>query len=188
VISGPRAGWRGRCVAPSGVKLKIAAGALYAALLAMAALAYADEPKGFRDVPWGASEDTLRFRIPIQSCDVIDPTVDFGSRRCRAAGSVTFGKVTPNAVFFYFRNDMLVAWQITTAPRFRETVAKSLLAQYGKPTMVYKGDHVTWSGATSDLEFVGGWGQDSLVAVTKAELATRDVERQERTRRAKRAR
>jgi len=167
------------------VKLKIAAGALYAALLAMAALAYAEEPKGFRDVPWGASEDTLRFRLPIQSCDVIDSSVDFGSRRCRAAGSVTFGKVTPNAVFFYFRNDMLVAWQITTAPRFRETVAKSLLAKYGTPTTVYEGNHVTWRGPTSDLEFVGGPGYDSLVAVTNAELATRDAERQERARRAK---
>jgi hypothetical protein len=168
----------------SAVKLKIAAGALYAALLAVAALAYAEEPKGFRDVPWGASEDTLRFRIPIQSCDVIDPAVDFGSRRCRAKTSVTFGKVTPNAVFFYFRNDMLVAWQITTAPRFRETVAKSLLAKYGTPTIVYKGSHVTWKGATSDLDFVGGPGQDSLVAVTKAELVARETERQERARRA----
>ena len=168
------------------MRVKIAAGALYAALLAMAALVYAEEPKGFRDVPWGASEDTLRFRVPIQSCDVIDPTVDFGSRRCRAAGSVTFGKVTPNAVFFYFRNGMLVAWQITTAPRFRETVAKSLLAKYGAPTTVYKGDHVSWRGSTSDLEFVGGAGQDSLVAVTKAELATREAERQERARRAAR--
>jgi hypothetical protein len=167
------------------VKLKITTGVLYAALLAVTAYAYAtEEPKGFRDVPWGASEDTLRFRIPIQSCDVIDPTVDFGSRRCRAAGSVTFGKVIPNAVFFYFRNDMLVAWQITTSPRFRETVAKSLVAKYGKPTMVYKGNHVSWRGATSDLEFVGGPGTDSLVAVTKGELATREAERQERARRA----
>src|SRR2546428_555215 len=89
--------------------MKIIASALYAVILAVAAIAHADEPKGFRDVPWGASEDTLRLRIPTQSCDVIDPTVDFGTRRCRAAGNVTFGKVTPNAVFFYFRNDMLVS-------------------------------------------------------------------------------
>ena len=84
--------------------MKIIAGVLYAAILAVAALAHADEPKafpepkGFRDVPWGASEDTLRFRIPTQSCAVIDPSVDFGTLRCRAAGNVTFGKVTPNAV------------------------------------------------------------------------------------------
>src|SRR5438128_6819460 len=164
--------------------MKIIAGALYAAVLAVAAIAHADEPKGFRDVPWGASEDTLRFRIPTQSCAVIDPSVDFGTLRCRAAGNVTFGKVTPNAVFFYFRNDMLVAWRITAHPRFRETLAKSLMKQYGKPTIVYKGDHVTWKGGTSDLDFVGGTVQDTIVAVTKAELVTREAERQERARKA----
>jgi hypothetical protein len=164
--------------------MKIVAGALYAAILAVAAFAHADEPKGFRDVPWGASEDTLRFRIPTQSCDVIDPSVDFGTRRCRAASSVTFGKVTPNTVFFYFRNDMLVAWQITTHTRFRQTLARSLLQQYGKPTIVYKGDHVTWRGPTSDLDFVGGAVQDTILAVTKAELVTREAERHERAKRA----
>src|SRR2546425_7732516 len=44
------------------------------------------------------------------------------------------------ALPIYFRNDMLVAWQITAHPRFRETLAKSLMKQYGKPTVVYKGD------------------------------------------------
>ena len=169
---------------------KIVAGALYAALLAIAALAYADEghgfpePNRFRDVPWGASEETLRFRIRTQSCDVVDATVDFGTRLCVATGSVTSGHVTPNAVFFYFRNDMLVAWQISAHPRFRETLARSPMAQYGKPTVVYKGDHVTWRGRTCDLDFVGGAVQDTLVAVTKAELMTREAERRDRARRA----
>jgi len=165
------------------MRLKLVTAALYAALLAVAATACAEEPNGFRDVPWGASEDTLRLRIPIRSCDVIDPAVEFGTRRCRAAASVTFGNVTPNAVFFYFRNDMLVAWQITTPPRFRETLAKSLVVQYGKPTIVYKGDYVSWKGSTSDLDFVGSPGQDRIVAVTKAELAASETERQERARR-----
>src|SRR5262249_5172601 len=102
--------WRGRCVGRSGVKLKITTAVLYAALLAVAAYAYAAEPKGFRDVSWGASEDTLRFRVPTQSCDIIDPAVDYGTRRCRAGAGVTYGKIPPTTVFFYFRNDMLVAW------------------------------------------------------------------------------
>jgi hypothetical protein len=166
------------------VKLKIAAGVLYAALLAVAAFAYAEEPKGFRDVPWGASEDTLRFRISTQSCDVIDPTVDFGTRRCRAAAGVTYGKVTPSAIFFYFRNGMLVAWRLNAHTRYREVLAKALLKQYGQPTIVYKGNYVSWKGPTSDVDFVGGQVQDSVVAVTKAELATRETERRERERRA----
>jgi hypothetical protein len=169
---------------------KIVAGALYAALLAMAALAYADEghrfpePNGFRDVPWGASEETLRIRVRTQSCDVVDPTVDYGTRRCVAAGSVTFGHVTPKAVFFYFRNDMLVAWQISAHPRFRTTLARSLMAQYGKPTVVYKGNHVTWKGRTCDLDFFGGAAQDTIIAVAKAELLTREAERRDRAHRA----
>jgi hypothetical protein len=166
------------------VKLKIAAGVLYAALLAVAAFAYAEEPKGFRDVPWGASEDTLRFRISTQSCDVIDPTVDFGTRRCRAAAGVTYGKVAPSAIFFYFRNGMLVAWRLNAHTRYREALAKALLKQYGQPTIVYKGNYVSWKGPTSDVDFVGGQVQDSVVAVTKAELATRETERRERERRA----
>ena len=166
------------------MKLKIVAGVLYAALLAVAALAYAEDPKGFGDVPWGASEDTLRFRIPTQSCDVIDSTVDFGTRRCRASAGITYGKVTPNAVFFYFRNNMLVAWRLDAHTRHRVVLAKMLLKQYGQPTIVYKGNHVTWNGPTSDVDFVGGQIQDTLVVVTKAELATRDAERQERARRA----
>ncbi len=161
------------------MRITIVVAALCAALVGVS-VARAEEPKGFRDVPWGSSEDTLRLRIPIQSCELIDPSVEFGTRRCRAAGSVMFGHVTPNAVFFYFRTDMLVAWQIATSPRFRETVAKSLLKQYGAPTIVYKGDHVTWKGRTSDLDFVGGSGQDTITAVTKAELVTRDAERAER--------
>ena len=169
-----------------GVKSKIAAGVLYAALVAIAACAYAEEPKGFGDVPWGASEDTLRFRIPTQSCNVIDSTVDFGTRRCRAASGVTYGKVTPNAVFFYFRNNMLVAWRLDAHTRHRLVLAKALLKEYGQPTIVYKGNHVTWKGPTSDVDFVGGQIQDSLVVVTKAELATRESERQEQARRAAR--
>jgi len=164
--------------------LKIIAGALYTAILVVAAIAHAEEPNGYRDVPWGASEETLRFRIPTQSCNVIDSSVDFGTRRCRAGGNVTYGKVTPNTMFFYFRNDMLVAWQVTAHPRFRETLARMLMQQYGKPTIVYKGDHVTWKGRTSDVDFVGGQVQDVVVAVTKAELVTREAERQERARRA----
>src|SRR5215470_16529268 len=166
------------------MKSKIAAGVLYAALLAVAAFAYAEEPKGFGDVPWGASEDTLRFRIPTQSCDVIDPTVDYGSRRCRAAAGVTYGKIQANAVFFYFRNDMLVAWRVNAHTRYRETLARMLLKQYGHPTTVYKGNYVTWKGSTTDIDFIGGPVQDSLVVVTRAEQVAREAERQERARRA----
>ena len=67
--------------------------------------------------------------------------------------------------------------------RFRLTLARSLMQQYGKPTIVYKGDHVTWKGRTSDLDFVGGTVQDMIVAVTKAELVTHEAERAERARR-----
>jgi hypothetical protein len=161
------------------MKTMMVAGVLCAVLIGMAAVASADEPKGFRSVPWGASEEILRSRIPTQSCDVVDPGVDFGTRRCVAAGGVTFGRVRPNAVFFYFRNDMLVAWQISAHPRFRATLGRSLLAQYGKPTVVYTGNHVTWKGRTCDLDFVGGAVQDTVVAVTKAELMTREAERRE---------
>lgn len=166
------------------MKSKIAAGLLYAALLAVAAFAYAEEPRGFRDVPWGASEDTLRFRIPTQSCDVIDPNLEFGTRRCRAAAGVTYGKVVPNAAFFYFRNNMLVAWRLDVHTRYRETLAKALLKEHGQPTIVYKGNHVTWKEPSTDIDFVGGPAVDSLVVVTKAELATREAERQDRARRA----
>ena len=168
------------------MNLKLAAAALWAALLAIAAIAYAEEPNGFRDVPWGATEETLRFRIPIQSCDVIDPTVEFGSRRCRAARGITFGDVAPNEMFFYFRNNMLVAWQASTPPRVREQVAKSLITKYGQPTTVYQGNHVTWQGRTSDVDFIGGNLGDKVVAVTKAEQVAREAERQERARSAKR--
>jgi hypothetical protein len=166
------------------VKLKITTGVLYAALLAVAAYAYAAEPKGFRDVPWGASEDTLRFRVPTQSCDIIDPAVDYGTRRCRAGGGVTYGKIPPTTVFFYFRNDMLVAWRVDVHNRHRAELGKALMQQYGKPTVVYQGNHVTWKGPTSDVDFVGGPSVDTVVAVTKAELATREAERRERARRA----
>ena len=159
------------------MKTTMVVGTVGAIVLGMTAAASAGEPTGFRDVPWGASEETLRFRVQTQSCDVVDPAVDLGTRRCVAAGSVTFGRVRPNAVFFYFRNDMLVAWQISAHPRFRVTLARSLMAQYGKPTVVYKGNHVTWKGHTCDLDFVGGAVQDTIVAVTKAEQMTREAER-----------
>jgi hypothetical protein len=159
------------------MKPKLIAGVLGVGLLAVVALASAEEPNGFRDVPWGASEELLRLRIPIQSCDLIDPAVEFGARRCRASRGITFGDIAPHAVFFYFRNDMLVAWQIITPPRLREKVAKSLIAKYGQPTVVYTGDHVTWKGQTTDLDFVGTAGQDRIVAVTKAELVAHEFER-----------
>ena len=166
------------------MKAKLAAGALYAALLAVAALAYADDPHRFRDVPWGVSEEVLRLRVPTQSCSEVDGSAEFGTRRCRARNDVKFGTLTPAAVFFYFRNDMLVAWRVTSYPRFRAALAKMLMEEYGRPTVVYKGDHVAWKGGTSDVDFVGGPGSDVVEAVTKAELVTREAERQERARRA----
>lgn len=163
---------------------KIAAGALSMVALVVALTAHADEPTGFRDVPWGASEETLKFRIPTESCGAADPNTDFGTRRCKARSDITFGDVRPTAVWFFFRNNMLVAWQVASPPRFRETLASALTQRYGKPTTVYEGDHVAWKGRASDVDFVGGRSQDVIVAVTKAELVMRETERQERAKRA----
>ena len=43
---------------------------------------------------------------------------------------------------------------------------------------------MTWRGRTCDLDFVGGAVQDTIVAVTKAELMTREAERRDRAHRA----
>lgn len=165
-------------------KMKLVAGALFVVALGVVLTAHAEELAGFRDVPWGASEETLKFRIPTESCTAADPNTDFGTRRCKARSDITFGDIRPTSVWFFLRDNMLVAWQVSTNPRFRETLASALTHKYGKPSDVYEGDHVAWKGRMSDLDFVGGRVQDLIVAVTKAELATREAERQERARRA----
>ena len=157
---------------------------LVALLLPLAA--GAEEPLGFRDVPWGASEETLRDRIPTEYCDAGDPDTDYGTRHCRARSDITFGDVRPTSVDFYFRDNRLVAWQVAASPRFRVTLANALTVKYGKPSVVYDGDHIIWRGQVADLDFIGGRTQDLIVAITKAELASHETEGQARARRAAR--
>jgi len=164
--------------------VKILAGALLVVVLALAVTAHAEEATGFRDVPWGASEDTLRFRVPLDYCNAADPHSEYGTRRCRARSDITFGDVKPTSVFFFLRNNMLVGWQIAYPPRFRVTMADALTKKYGEPTKVYEGDRVAWKGRTAEIDFVGGRAQDLVTVVTKAELATCEAERQERARKA----
>jgi len=164
--------------------VKILAAALFVVALALAVPAPAEEVTGFRDVPWGASEDTLRFRIPLDYCNAADPHSEYGTRRCRARSDITFGDVRPTSVVFYLRDNMLVGWQIAYPPRFRVTMANALTAKYGEPTKVYEGDRVAWKGRTAEVDFVGGRAQDLVTVVTKAELATSEAERQDRARKA----
>src|SRR2546426_11617949 len=147
---------------------KILAAALVVVALALVVTAHAEEATGFRDVPWGASEDTLRFRVPLDYCNAADPHSEYGTRRCRARSDITFGDVRPTSVFFFLRDNMLVGWQIAYPPRFRVTMANALTKKYGEPTKVYEGDRVAWKGRTAEADFVGGRAQDLVPGVAKA--------------------
>ena len=148
------------------------------ALLALAApaLALAEEPTGFRDIPWGATEATLRAKVPLSDC-YPSGQIDFGTRRCSAADGLRFGAVVPQSVTFYFRDARLVAWAMLYHRNWRPTMVPALLERYGKPTEEGR-TAATWTGARTRIIVTMDYSEsDYLQVVTQQEIRLHAADR-----------
>ena len=114
-----------------------------------------DEPAGFRDVPWGASEERLREHIGLEVCvNTLSPVS--GDRLCR--GGVTVGEV-PVRASFWFRAGGFTRVTLRFDPKNFTTMAIIFKKRYGHPTasreepvkmrggFEYTNEVLEWTGA-----------------------------------------
>lgn len=144
-------------------------------VLATPALALAEEPTGFRDIPWGATEKALRAKVRLQECHAAGQH-DFGRRTCYAKDGLKFGEILPMQVAFYFREDRLVAWQVMYNRSWRPTMGAALVERYGKPTDENR-EGRTWLGPRTRMTLTNYAETDFLRVVTQEEIGSHAADR-----------
>lgn len=148
------------------------------ALLALALLATScssntaasNEPTGFRDIPWGATEETWRKKADVTRPCVFTLRGDPGDKRCEATGRIQIDGIATEAIDFYFRDDKLVAWTVVYDRKSRGTMGAALTEKYGKPTRDGQGG-AAWIGARAEVTVESLSGErDYLLVITRGEL------------------
>jgi hypothetical protein len=136
------------------------------------------EPTGFRDALWGASEQTLRASVAIESCVKNAPTdPDYGERRCYTPlDSLKIGDIPILSGTFYLREDKLVGWMLMYHRNHRALMIDALKQRYGAPTEERR-DALRWTGTTTVLSLSSYGDKDFVRAVTKTEIATWTAQR-----------
>ena len=137
--------------------------------------AWAEEPTGFRDIPWGATEKAVRAKVPLGECYTARQH-DFGSRRCSAKDGLKFGDVLPMGVAFYFREDRLVGWYVLYNRSWHPTMVAALVERYGKPTDEDRTGR-TWQGRLAQMTLTNSAESGFLVVATQEEVARRAADR-----------
>lgn len=104
-----------------------------------------NEPEAFRGVPWGASEEVAKERIPA-TCTATKGAL-FGERIC--SSSFTVGDV-PAKVLLWFRSGGFVGATFSFDPKRFLTIESAFKERYGPPTNTKEEQGKTRAG----LEFV----------------------------------
>ncbi len=134
-----------------------------------------NEPTGFRDIPWGTAEKSVGAKIKLDRCGPSE-RFDYGTRQCRADDSVKIGEVQPLALRFYFREDKLVGWTVSYHRLFRNEMLPTLIEKYGKPTKETP-TLVLWSGAMTQVQWSAYGDNDTVMVLTKDEIAKTEADR-----------
>jgi hypothetical protein len=128
--------------------LRLAAGAIFViGAVAFSAHAF-NEPDGFRGVPWGASEATMRAARQVTECEDLSSELRrMGHRGC--AENFDLGRIPVRANYF-FRADRFVRVVLKFPPNHFDRVAAIFIERYGPPT-TREQDKLFWFGASTAM-------------------------------------
>lgn len=120
-----------------------------------------NEPTGFRDIPFGASERDVLQKFPSAQC--LNSTVldVFPERFCSA--NTTVGMV-PVTVTFWFRSTRFTSVTLDFKSEKFNALEESFIARYGQPTTVREEPVGTLSGLHTTNRDLKWWGH--LVHIT----------------------
>jgi len=118
---------------------------VFATLVVVTSASAWNEPDTFRGVPWGASEEAAKERIPA-TC-MSNPNDMFGERTC--SSSFTVGDV-PTKALLWFRSGGFVGVTLRFDPKRFYTIEAAFKERYGPPTSTKEDPGKTRGG----LEFV----------------------------------
>ena len=131
----------------------------------------AAEPHGFRDVRWGASGAELRTRVAIAECSAAEPARgDHGTLRCIAEPNVSIGDVTLDDLWFYLRDDHLVAWRARYGHEDHAVMIAALGKRYGRPSIVTD-TNIIWRLRGGGVLLTREKFQDVVTVVARSEMA-----------------
>ncbi len=148
-----------------------------------------DEPTGFRDLAWGASEKSVRAKLKLTNCGSSDLERDFGTRRCASgpAGSedgIRIGDVWPETVF-YFRDDRFVGWAMSYHANWASEMRSAILDRFGKPELDRQHPGaLRWQWPHVEASWTQGAQSEYLRVVVREELLRNEAERAERIKKA----
>lgn len=126
-----------------------------------------NEPSGFKGVPFGSSEETLKGKIQITGCHNLRMPI-FPERFCDAR--LEIGGVAVEATFS-FRSDTLVGINLTFDSQNFSTMEDIFIERYGTPTSQADNQVQTMGGATH-VNRTDVW-DGSLVHVTLVRYANK---------------
>jgi len=159
--------------------------------IVMGSMAYAwNEPTGFRDIPWGSTEQVLEAKLKeaIVCRNRSRSQYALPERVCE--GDITIGPV-PVKGGFWFRSGRFVGVSLLFYPKDFFVIEESFVGRYGSPTSVYlepiktrEGQHETnrtieWIGSNVRI-YLQKYG--SVDAGSLADIATM-AEHEERVKR-----
>jgi hypothetical protein len=121
-----------------------------AALIALFALqlpliSYADDPSGFRDIPFGASMEEVKGKIPRLSCGQWGERRELLDQYC--AGETEIADTRVNVQFWFFGNRMGSFALNFKLDQFR-LIKEAFIGRYGPPTQSESNEFKTRGGLT----------------------------------------
>jgi hypothetical protein len=132
------------------------------------ALAYPNEPNGFRNIPWGTPKSQISGLFDCNS---------EGTSCSRINDNMTFGNASIYMIRYHFYKNMLESVSLTTKNRAdSQALFNNLQANYGPGTKDEKQiGQYNWRGGTTLIDFV--WNADGSAYVFMFSKAILELER-----------
>lgn len=128
----------------------------------------ADDPKGFRDIPFGNSEEEVKAKLPGLRCGQDDERVLL-DRYCAGDTEVADTRVR---VQFWFFNDRMGAFALMFKPEQFSLLKEAFIGRYGPPTQRESNEFKTRGGLTYVNEELN-WQFKNGTTATLSKYATR---------------
>lgn len=128
--------------------------------LLVAAPAWAEEPKGFREFTWGTSDDAMRGFLALEGCSW-SGSAQVKSKTCPGIrlGDSRF------MVTFTFADERFVAYRLWVPQSRYLDLSEIALAKFGPGTKAGRDTRWKWNGAAAELIEWCGRSSDSCLGV-----------------------
>ena len=114
-----------------------------------------------KEIPWGASKETVKQIVPLEEC-----RTGTGGEDCIARG-LAFGEARTDTAVFRFQNDQLVVWALRYPAGDSDEVEAELVERFGQPVAAAEKDGATvttWKKTAASISHDHGHRRVTAIA------------------------